>query len=280
MISRGYWTTTGMATGTGLMIPWCWVCKLFDSSHSKPYSVDQVIGQDIRTFLAPDILASKHGWLILCWNKPSSTKFVMSYFLFSPLTKQIITLPDLDHSFSSLVDQSYRRTHIVTFSTSNPCSPDRGFFVVLDYHPGAILISTCHARDMSWTTQAFEAQPAPVEAVVFAGGFLYCLFCDNGALAAFSVANRDWSLVTTSSNLGGLSSGRAWVAKTSFLANQALFLDRTSSFSVSASGETSNKVYYYDQDGTLRFYSFDNGKNHALEGSPYAGWLAATGWIL
>ncbi|KAG5551896.1 hypothetical protein RHGRI_010118 [Rhododendron griersonianum] len=136
--------------------------------------------------------------------------------------------------------------------------------------------------------------------------------------STFSVANRDWSLVTTSSNLGGLSSGRshlferdgqlffayldghtltgldngecrlfsfsqsrrAWVAKTSFLANQALFLDRTSSFSVSASGETSNKVYYYDQDGTLRFYSFDNGKNHALEGSPYAGWLAATGWIL
>lgn len=78
-----------------------------------------------------------------------------------------------------------------------------------DYHPGAILISTCHSRDMSWTTQAFEAQPAPVEPVVFAGGFLYCLFCDNGALAAFSVANRDWSLVTTSSNLGGLSSGRS-----------------------------------------------------------------------
>ncbi|KAF7146140.1 hypothetical protein RHSIM_Rhsim04G0070500 [Rhododendron simsii] len=169
MISRGYWTTTGMMKGTGFDYPMVLVCKLFDSSHRKPYSVDQVIGQ------------------------------------------------------------------------------------------------------------AFEGQPDCIDAVVFSGGLLYCLFRNNGALAAFSVANRDWSLVTqilagypreglTCSNvtdrflfayldghtLSGLDNGqcrlfsfsqsrRAWVAETSFLANQALFLDRTSSFS--ASGETTNKVY-------------------------------------
>ncbi|KAI8558601.1 hypothetical protein RHMOL_Rhmol04G0108300 [Rhododendron molle] len=65
MISRGYWTTTGMTDGYRLDDPLLLVCKLFDSSHRKPYSVDQVIGQDISTFLAPDILASKHVWLIL-----------------------------------------------------------------------------------------------------------------------------------------------------------------------------------------------------------------------
>ncbi|KAI8558067.1 hypothetical protein RHMOL_Rhmol04G0059600 [Rhododendron molle] len=177
-----------------------------------------------------------------------------------------------------------------------------------------VLIFTCRRRDMSWTTQAFEGHPYRIRGLVFAGGFLYCVFV-NGALAAFSVADREWSLLSTNSNLRSFpgsyhlfvcngqllfanlnnpilrgdnngqcrlfrfsSSRRDWVPETSCLGNQALFLGHTSSFCVSASGETTNKVYYHAIDGTLIFYSVEDGTNHALEGSPYAGWVAAKGW--
>ncbi|KAF7116812.1 hypothetical protein RHSIM_RhsimUnG0013000 [Rhododendron simsii] len=257
--------------------PMVLVCKLFDPSHHKqPYSVDQVIGQDNRG------------------------------------RYQIITLPDLNRGI-----QADCPVQVATFS-SDPCSPDCVFFVVRDYYYWRT-ISTCRPRDMSWTTQAFERQPYDLQGVVFAGGFLYCLFYGNGDLATFSVANREWSVICTNSNLRFLRgsyhlfvcngqllfanldnpilrgndngqchlfrfsrSRRPWVTETSCRGNQALFLGCTSSSCVSASGETTNKVYYHAFDGTLRFYYMEDGTNRALEGSPYAGWVAAKGrneWI-
>ncbi|XP_058210422.1 uncharacterized protein LOC131322884 [Rhododendron vialii] len=297
--------------------PMVLVCELFDPSHhkqpyyhKKPYSVDQVIGQDIRSHNVPKIRASHHGWLLFSWQKHPAMESITSYFLFSPFTKQIITLPDLNHDIRSCC-----RAHIAAFS-SDPCSPDCVFFVVRDYYCCTITISTCCPRDMSWTTQAFEGQPYCLQGVVFVRRFLCCLFDGHGALAAFNVAKRKWILVTTNSNLRLLPgsyhlfeckgqlffanlyvdpilsddyrgqcrlfrlshSRRAWVTETSCLGNQALFLGRTSSFCISASGETTNKVYYHAIDGSLRFYSMEDGTNHALEGSPHAGWVAAKGW--
>ncbi|KAG5551560.1 hypothetical protein RHGRI_009833 [Rhododendron griersonianum] len=300
-----HWNDDGLLLDEPMML----VCKLFDPSHHKqPYSVDQVIGQDIRSSIVPKIRASNHGWLLFSWLKNPAVESVTSYFLFSPFTKQIIALPDLEHDIRSCCP-----VHIAAFS-SDPCSPDCVFFVVCEKYCCTITISTCRPRDMSWTTQAFEGHPYRIQGLVFAGGFLYCVFV-NGALAAFSVADREWSLLSTNSNLRSLPgschlfvcngqlllanlnnpilrgddngqcrlfrfsrSRRDWVPETSCLGNQALFLGRTSSFCVSASGETTNKVYYHAIDGTLRFYSVEDGTNHALEGSPYAGWVAAKGW--
>ncbi|KAI8558058.1 hypothetical protein RHMOL_Rhmol04G0059000 [Rhododendron molle] len=156
--------------------PMVLVCKLFDPSHHKlPYSVDQVIGQDNRGRYVPKIRASNHDWLLFLRQKPPALESVTSYFLFSPFTKQIISLPDLNHGI-----QGDCRVHVAAFS-SDPYSPDCVFFVVRDYYY-CRTISTCRPRDMSWTTQAFERQPYDLQGMVFAGGFLYCLFSVMGIL--------------------------------------------------------------------------------------------------
>lgn len=213
--------------------------------------------EEFKVLHGASICASKFGWLLL--QKSSSS------FFYNPYTKSIIKLPDLELSFN--------RT---TFS-SVPTSPECFCFAIQSSKSdNNIYLSICHPGDREWSTLILDGFRKAVEDVVYSNGTFYCVFT-RGALGAFRVSDRHWSLLTNRKPLSRVlfqsrrahmvdSNAELWLVcpkgfevfrfdwsvmtwvKENALGRQALFLGCTS-LSVLAEGETSGfaeRIYYHN----------------------------------
>ncbi|KAL4652347.1 hypothetical protein ACJW31_01G197600 [Castanea mollissima] len=228
------------------------------------------------------ICASKFDWLLL-------QKSTLSFF-YNPYTKTIIKLPDLDINFNRS-----------TFS-SVPTSPDCVCFAIQSSkNSSKMWLSTCQPGDRKWsTTVKFAGPKRAVEDVVYSNGIFYCVFT-GGALGAFCVAHRYWSMLTDVNLVPGIlfdtrahmveSNGQLWLVyrsssmcfrvfnfdwsektwdETYSLGCQAFFLGCTS-FSVSAEGETSGfaERIYYHCDTYSSYYSLKTKQSHRCTFYPW-----------
>jgi hypothetical protein len=234
------------------------VCSFYRPSANQSYITYNNIfeREEFKDLRGAAICASKYGWLLL-------QKSSLSFF-YNPYTKSIIKLPDLDLSFN--------RT---TFS-SVPTSPDCFCCVIQSSKSNdKIYLSMCRPGDCQWSTLKLDGFRRAVVDVVYSNGTFYCVF-SGGALGAFCVADRHWSLLTNRELISrDLFHSRAhmveskgqlllvcpskffevfkfdclaktWL-KINTLGCQALFLGCTS-FSVSAEGDTlgfAERIYYH-----------------------------------
>lgn len=242
------------------------VCCFYRPSADRSYVTrNKIEGEEFNVLHGAVICASKYGWLLL-------QKSSLSFF-YNPYTKRIIKLPDLDLSFN--------RT---TFS-SVPTSPDCFCFVIESSKDNdKIYLHICRPGDCQWSTLMLDGFRRAVLDVVYSNGNFYCVF-NGGALGTFCVADRHWSLLTTTELISrALFDSRAhmvesegqlllvcpskffevfkfdWLAKTWLKINKlgcrALFLGCTS-FSVSAEGDTSGfaeRIYHHRDSYSYSYY--------------------------
>ncbi|KAM7511747.1 hypothetical protein LguiB_010622 [Lonicera macranthoides] len=242
------------------------ICKYHDPSTNQTFTnTHKIEDESLTDIFGASVCASKYGWLLL--QRSCNT------FLYSPYTKEIVKLPNLEITFNRS-----------TFS-SNPNSPDCIFFALQSSKSSPMLrISICQRGDLEWKTHTFDGFRRVIEDVVYSNGVFYCVF-SGGVLGAF-FGHLEWKLLTNMEPITGISiryrlqmvvsdgeillvcpstclhifrfdwSLMGWVEQDR-LGNKALFLGCTS-FSIVAEEEIldlKDKIYYHGD--TACFYSLE-----------------------
>lgn len=167
--------------------------ELFDPFSKKRYVADAWIEEkDKAIFANASIRCSRLGWLLLRSRNsdPSDPKsYLVSTFLLSPFTGELIKLPKLEEDFYL--------TNVATFSMDST-SPECIVFVFWRtcYTAG---YSICCVGDVMWKTFKLEEARyqsydlCPVDATYVTGSF-YCLFAD-GEVGVLDLALQQWKLL-------------------------------------------------------------------------------------
>ncbi|XWS58585.1 hypothetical protein CRYUN_Cryun08bG0046900 [Craigia yunnanensis] len=245
-------------------------------SPNNQFHITKIIVKEEQEFFGAAICASKYGWLLLQKSHKA--------FFHSPFSKKAIKLPNMEINFNR-----------ATFSSS-PTSPDCICFTIgSSKSSDKIQFGICSPGDLEWCTIAVDGFKKAVEDVVYSNGSFYCVFV-GGALGAFYVAGRDWSVLTDMEPFTGIQfwsrsqlvesngelflvcrnrnfhvfrfdwSEMGWI-KIQKLGNQALFLGCTS-FAVAAEGKTSalaDRIYYHGDFHRSYFYNLRTNKKYTCE---------------
>lgn len=167
--------------------------ELLDPFSKKRHVADIWIAEKEKGIFAnASIRCSRLGWLLLRSRNsdPSDPKsYLVSTFLFSPFTGELVKLPKLEEDFYL--------TNVATFSM-NSTSPECIVFVFWRtcYTAG---FSICCVGDGMWKTFKLEEARyqsydlCPIDATYVAGSF-YCLFAD-GEVGALDLASLQWKLL-------------------------------------------------------------------------------------
>ncbi|CAK9184241.1 unnamed protein product, partial [Ilex paraguariensis] len=243
-------------------------CPFLNKTFTYEHKIEE---ERCGNLFAASFCASKYGWLLLQRSEKA--------FVYHPLTKEIIKLPDMGINFNRS-----------TFS-SIPTLPDCVFFAVQTKTKNKMLcIKTCHHGDLRWRKHIYCGFKLAIEDVVYSNGTFYCVF-SGGVLGAYSVAFEEWKLLTDTTPILDVRSEirmvesdgdlllvypslrffhifrfdwslMTWVEQDS-LGNKALLLGCTS-YSISAEKETSalaDKIYYHGHENTF-FYSLKTHESH------------------
>ncbi|KAL6324339.1 hypothetical protein AAG906_012585 [Vitis piasezkii] len=148
------------------------VCALFEPSR-RLLHIDRSksdLRKRSKLFLAK-VCASRAGWVLFSKKAKEPAKFT-SYFVYNPLSKEIISLPNLKWPHCN---------DVATFSSA-PTSSD--FF-----------ISTYSIGNIEWKTLEFSASNRPIQAsgVVYLDGSFYIFTVQSmvGELTCFNIATQE-----------------------------------------------------------------------------------------
>ncbi|GLT94975.1 hypothetical protein SLE2022_126820 [Rubroshorea leprosula] len=167
--------------------------EMFDPCEKKKYVSDKWIeGNDKGIFADATIRCSRLGWLLLrsrTRDHSDPRSYIVSTFLFSPFTGEVIKLPKLE--------QDYYFNNVATFSM-NSTSPECIVFIFWRtcYTAG---FSTYRLGDKAWKTSKLDDARyqsynlCPIDATYVAGSF-YCLFAD-GDVGVLDTALQQWNLL-------------------------------------------------------------------------------------
>ncbi|RVW53408.1 F-box/kelch-repeat protein [Vitis vinifera] len=155
------------------------VCALFEPSRRLPHinRSKSDLRKPSKLFLAK-VCASRAGWALFSKKAKEPVKFT-SYFVYNPLSKEIISLPNLKWPYCN---------DVATFSSA-PTSSDCVFFVPHHYKDGRVFISTYSIGNIEWKTWEFSASHRPIQSsgVVYLDGRQSMV----GELTCFNIATQE-----------------------------------------------------------------------------------------
>ena len=155
------------------------VCALFEPSRRLPHinRSKSDLRKPSKLFLAK-VCASRAGWALFSKKAKEPVKFT-SYFVYNPLSKEIISLPNLKWPYCN---------DVATFSSA-PTSSDCVFFVPHHYKDGRGFISTYSIGNIEWKTWEFSASHRPIQSsgVVYLDGRQSMV----GELTCFNIATQE-----------------------------------------------------------------------------------------
>ena len=168
------------------------ICLLSEPSRKLPYIL---IDERAWSLLSDaTVCASRFGWVLFSKIVYELCN-VTFYYVYNPLTKEIISLPRF--KWQRAQRHKYLPEKQATFS-SVPTSPDCVFIVAHICDREEIFISTYSNGDTEWETRdVTPPHPCffPNYRMVYMEGTFYC-YSEEGALSSFNVATQEWSLLT------------------------------------------------------------------------------------
>ena len=166
------------------------VCKLrepdlHNGSRPRSYVVETGMVEGRSNFVDAEACASRDGWVLF---SKEETKGSWLFFLFSPFTKQVVSLPRLESI----------RFEVATFSSA-PTSADCVIFVAHPPESGKICIRIYRpsGNDKTWNIYVFDVPEysRSVESVAYMGGCFYCHFGCFWRMTSFNTANQEWQII-------------------------------------------------------------------------------------
>ncbi|KAJ4835227.1 hypothetical protein Tsubulata_021053 [Turnera subulata] len=263
------------------------ICKLYDPSDSKTYTVEHGIkGEERKKFVNARPCFSKYGWVFFAKLTDDGENHIC--FVYSPFANEVIDLPELKGGY-----------HFRPAFSSSPASTDCLFFCFCSKTYGGGWINICRQGDQAWTrvVEAYGVEAGiigGIDSVVYLNGIFFCLFnCKR--FGGFNAIKQEWffldnhcsALVVMPLHLIGFatmaeSDGQLFMMFVDFgmpewcivrfdfsqnmfikeegLGNRALFSSNSNASLIPAVGDTSELADTINWPG-LPPYSYKNGKS-------------------